>query len=106
MNFGLPPDLTLVVAENLILIGLTLKSVEAHKDDWVGDSIGGSVPIKWGALFWVVSMPKDGYLVIQVGEKSHRMCQGDFIVFKDTVMHSVVSKYKWHACLYQGRFQR
>lgn len=87
------PDLTTGVA-------LRMRCVEPHTDDWVGS---GKYPRRYAAVFWLVDMPKFEELFLQVGAEAKRMRVGDFVVFKDSVLHSVISKRMWRGCAYQVR---
>ena len=87
------PDLSSMVA-------LRLKCVDPHVDDWVGE---GGCPDKHLAAFWVIQMPGISELILQVGNAAHRMCEGSFIVFDDSVMHSVHAKQYWRGVAYQMR---
>ena len=87
------PDLTTSVA-------LRLRYVEPHQDDWVGS---GCPPRRHAAVFWLVDLPKFEELILHVGLVAKRMRQGDFVIFKDSVMHSVFAKSVWRGCSYQAR---
>ena len=90
---GWAPDLSSMVA-------LRMKCVDPHTDDWVGN---GNKPRRYMAAFWVVDVSGFNDLWIQVGNEAHRMYVGDFIVFRDSVMHCVVSKNTWRGVAYQMR---
>ena len=81
-------------------IALRMRCVEPHQDDWVG---AGKKPRRYAAVFWLVDMPKFEDLILQVGTVSHSMRPGDFVVFKDSVLHSVFAKRVWRGCAYQVR---
>jgi hypothetical protein len=81
-------------------IALRLRYVEPHEDDWVG---AGKHPRRYAAVFWLVDMPKFEDLILQVGTVAHRMRPGDFVVFRDSVLHSVFAKRVWRGCAYQVR---
>jgi|LakMenEpi03Aug12_release.lakeMendotaPanAssembly.Ray.scaffolds.fasta_scaffold551666_2 hypothetical protein len=84
-------------------IALRAKYVSPHVDDWVGI---GSPPSRYVALFWVVEMPRFERLTLQVGTEVCQMSLGDFVVFNDTVMHSVFADKFWRGCAYQARLTR
>jgi hypothetical protein len=83
-------------------IALRMRCVEPHSDDWVGT---GKQPRRYAAVFWVVEMPKFEDLILQVGGVAKRMRQGDFVVFKDSVLHSVFARRVWRGCAFQVRFK-
>lgn len=84
------------------LTALKLKAVEPHVDPWVGDS-----PEPDGddrrAVFMVVKGPKQGYVHLQAGLDATRMSEGDFVLFDDRVMHSVVATHTWVGIAWQLR---
>jgi hypothetical protein len=84
-------------------IALSLKNVQPHTDDWVGS---GPLPRRYAAVFWLVEMPKFEDLILQVGTMAERMRPGDFVVFKDNVLHGVFAIRKWRGCAYQVRPMR
>lgn len=81
-------------------IVLRMRCVEPHTDDWVG---AGKYPRRYAAVFWVVDLPRCEELFLQVGTEAKRLRAGDFVVFKDSVLHSVISKRVWRGCAYQVR---
>lgn len=81
-------------------IALRMRCVEPHQDDWVG---AGKYTRRYAAVFWLVDMPTSEVLILQVGTVAQRMKPGDFVVFKDSVLHSVISKRVWRGCAYQAR---
>lgn len=81
-------------------VALRMRCVEPHTDDWVG---AGKYPRRYAAVFWVVDLPRFEELFLQVGTEAKRMRAGDFVVFKDSVLHSVISKRVWRGCAYQVR---
>jgi len=84
-------------------IALRLRCCEPHTDTWLGV---GKMPSRYAAVFWVVDLPRGGELFLQVGTRAERMMENDFVVFKDSVMHSVVSERTWWGCSYQLRFKK
>jgi hypothetical protein len=86
------PDLTTSVA-------LRMRCVEPHQDDWVG----AGRPRRHAAVFWLVDAPKFEDLILHVGTVAKRMRTGDFVLFNDSVMHSVFAKRVWRGCAYQVR---
>ena len=81
-------------------IALRMRCVEPHQDDWVG---AGKYQRRYAAVFWLLDMPKFEDLILQVGTVAQRMRPGDFVVFKDSVLHSVFAKRVWRGCAYQVR---
>ena len=77
-------------------IALRMRCVEPHQDEWVG---AGKQPRRYAAVFWLVDMPKFEDLILQVGTVAHRMWPGDFVVFKDSVLHSVFAKRVWRVTI-------
>jgi len=77
-------------------IALKAKCVEPHTDPWVGY---GDEPKKYLSVFWLIKSSSG--LIIQVGNDAKRLLAGEFIVFDDRVMHSVVSKNTWYGMAYQ-----
>lgn len=92
-GLGWRPDITTSVA-------LRMRCVEPHTDEWVGT---GKYPRRYAAVFWVVDLPRFEELFLQVGTEAKRMRVGDFVVFKDSVLHSVISRRVWRGCAYQVR---
>ena len=89
------PDLTTRMA-------IRMRNVVPHTDDYVG--IGR--PRSYVAVFWLVDIPNGEGLCLQVGGVARSMRQGDFVVFKDSVLHSVISDRVWRGCAYQARPKR
>lgn len=89
------PDLTTSTA-------LRMRNVLPHTDDYVG--IGR--PRSYVAVFWLVDIPNGEGLYLQVGGVARAMQKGDFVVFKDSVLHSVSSDRVWRGCAYQARPKR
>ena len=79
-----------------------MRNVVPHTDDYVG--IG--IPRSYVAVFWLVDIPNGESLYLQVGRSARNMRQGDFVVFKDSVLHSVISDRVWRGCAYQARPKR
>lgn len=84
-------------------VALRMRSVEPHTDDWLGD---GKYPRLCAAVFWLVDLSKFDHIFLQVGTEARRMQLGDFVVFKDSVLHSVISNHVWRGCAYQVRPDR
>ena len=82
------------------MVALRMKCVDPHTDDWVGN---GNKPRRYMAAFWVLDVSGFNDLWIQVGNAAERMYVGDFVIFKDSVMHSVVAKNTWRGVAYQMR---
>lgn len=94
---------------------LTLKNVEPHDDPWVGADAPGwnrgredpppgwtyDGPVNRRAMFWVVSLPRFQELFLHVGTMAKRMRAGDWVMFDDRILHSVISNRKWYGCAYQ-----
>lgn len=78
-------------------IALKMKNVEPHTDTWVGSGN----PKKYTSIFWLVSIPKNNYLYIQIGDRAVKMYAGYFVEFDDTVLHSVQSSHTWYGIAYQ-----
>jgi hypothetical protein len=89
------PDLTTRTA-------IRMRNVVPHTDDYVG--IGR--PRSYVAVFWLVDIPNGKGLYLQVGGVARYMRQGDFVIFKDTVLHSVISDFVWSGCAYQAKPKR
>jgi hypothetical protein len=81
---------------------IRMRHVEPHTDDYVG--IGR--PRSYVAVFWLVDIPKFEDVILQVGTVGKRMQQGDFVVFKDSVLHSVFARCVWRGCAYQAKPKR
>ena len=82
-------------------ITLRMRSVDPHKDDWVGC---GPRPLRYAAVFWLVDMPRYSLpIILQVGAVIHKMVPGDYVIFDDRVLHSVVAHNVWYGCAYQVR---
>jgi hypothetical protein len=84
-----------------------MRNVPPHTDRRSpGDYVGISRPRNYVAVFWLVDMPNGEGLYLQVGGVARSMRQGDFVVFKDSVLHSVISDRVWRGCAYQARPKR
>ena len=82
-------------------ITLRMRSVDPHKDDWVG---GGPRPRRYAAVFWLVDMSRYSLpIILKVGAVIHKMVPGDYVIFDDRVLHSVVAHNVWYGCAYQVR---
>lgn len=79
------------------LIVLSLRNVQPHNDDYVGD--GDEVPETRDrrAIFWLLK----GTLHIQVANDYKRMEAGDFVVFNDAMTHSVIAERRWYGAAWQ-----
>ena len=99
-NFGSVPCGNAWKYESETGIALRMRCVEPHQDDWVG---AGKKPRRYAAVFWLVEMPNFEDLILQVGTVVCRMRPGDFVVFKDSVLHSVFARRVWRGCAYQVR---
>lgn len=85
---------------------LRLRYVTPHQDDWVGDhdeDDGEDGPIGRRAVFWLVDAPPYHSIIVQVGTMSAELRTGDWILFDDSILHSVFSSKLWRGCAYQVR---
>lgn len=86
---------------------LTLKNVEPHEDPWVGmasDEHDFDGPKNRRALFWVLAVSGhavNGHIHFQCGRKAERLAPGDWVVFDDRIMHSVITDRKWYGAASQ-----
>lgn len=94
---------------------ITLKNVEPHDDPWVGMDPPGwnrgqedpptgwtyDGPVDRRAVFWVADLPRHQELFLHVGTMAKRMRAGDWVIFDDRILHSVISNRKWYGCAYQ-----
>ena len=83
-------------ADNAIL--LKAKNVEPHNDPWVGRT-EEPLTADRRSIFWFLK----GSLIIQVANDYTSMSAGDFIVFNDSLVHSVQSKVTWLGAAWQLR---
>jgi len=82
---------------------ICMRNVVPHTDDWIG---ANPVPRRHANVFWLVDIPNREGLYLQVGGVARFMRQGDFVVFKDSVLHSVISDRVWRGCAYQAKPKR
>jgi hypothetical protein len=76
---------------------LKLKTVEPHSDPWVGYSDDEPIRPDRLAIFWLLK----GDLCLQVANDYTRMQAGDFVLFNDALVHSVVATKTWLGAAWQ-----
>lgn len=74
---------------------LKARNVEPHRDSNVGLIPEGYE--FFGGIFGLLS----GDCILQVGNSSIRMCQGDWVLFDDYRLHSVYADKQWHGLAVQ-----
>jgi hypothetical protein len=77
---------------------LAMKNCEPHTDFYDGDE--NAVDAR-RALFWVIALPRHAEMHIHVGNAYKRLYEGDYVVFDDSLMHSVQSDRLWRGVAYQ-----
>jgi hypothetical protein len=87
--------------DRLTSIALRLKTVEPHTDDWSGSF--SNKPRSYAAVFWLMHVNDNDCIYLQIGNTAERLRAGDFVVFDDRIMHSVVARHTWIGCAYQAR---
>jgi hypothetical protein len=75
---------------------LKLRNVEPHDDTWVGGYDEPVLPNR-RAVFWLLK----GELIIHAALEYRRMKAGDFVVFNDGLVHSVLAKRQWLGAAWQ-----
>ena len=80
------------------LIFLKMKNVEPHTDPYVGNVELEEHDV-FASLFWVLDARKP--LHLQVGPHSASLKAGSWVLFADTVTHSVISDATWVGCATQ-----
>jgi hypothetical protein len=80
--------------QNAIL--LKLRHVEPHDDPWVSNGEEPTQPDR-RAVFWLLK----GDLHLQVANSYWHMHAGDFAVFNDALVHSVVATRQWLGSAWQ-----
>jgi len=71
-------------------VALTLKCVDAHRDDPIGCTVKG---YKYaGGVFGLTK----GYCTLHVGNEYERLGPGDWVMFNDNIVHSVFATAKWY----------
>ena len=84
------------------ITALSLKNVQPHDDPWVGKQ-----PEPEGddrrSVFWLVDFPENEILYLQVGTEFKAMRRYEYVVFDDSVLHSVQANRKWWGVAYQLR---
>jgi hypothetical protein len=76
------------------------KNVYPHTDPWCGRR---PEPIERRNLFWLAKYPRDRYLEFYYGNDSCRMTGGDWVIFDDSIVHSLISKYTWYGMILELR---
>lgn len=105
-TFGLVPTHDGYSFSHRELTALSLSYVEAHQDPWVSDHRDGDGedgPDKRRAIFWLLDTAEGNSVILHAGTRMMRMKPGDFVVFDDSIMHSVYSPRKWWGLAYQLR---
>jgi hypothetical protein len=103
INFGDVPCGEKWKPEMSTSTAICMRNVVPHTDDWIG---ANPVPRRHATVFWLVDIPNREGLYLQVGGVARFMRQGDFVVFKDSVLHSVISDRVWRGCAYQAKPKR
>lgn len=80
------------------MIFLKMKNVEPHTDTYVGYHDLQEHDV-FASLFWVLEARKPLYL--HVGPNSASLKAGSWVLFADTVTHSVISDATWVGCATQ-----
>lgn len=70
------------------------KNVQPHTDPWVGSGLLTDGTIQRN-IFWLMHSPSDTPIYLQVGNDARKMYPGDWVIFDDSTMHSVVSDITW-----------
>ena len=76
------------------------KNISPHTDPWCGKY---PEPIERRNLFWLAKYPRDRYLEFYYGNDSCRMTGGDWVIFDDSIVHSLISKYTWYGMILELR---
>lgn len=74
-------------------IQLTMKNVEPHCDEYMGDEFPNSKQFT-ASLFWVVHSREPIHL--HAGLHFLAMSAGDWVVFPDSIVHSITATNKWY----------
>ena len=69
---------------------LTMKGVEPHFDDMVGETVRGYKFV--GGAFGLTK----GYCTLHVGKEYEKLGAGDWVMFDDGIAHSVFATAKWY----------
>lgn len=73
---------------------LKSKSVQPHTDPWLGSGLLADCNTQRN-IFWLMHSLSGSPIYLQVGNDARKMYPGDWVVFDDSVMHSVVSDVTW-----------
>lgn len=76
------------------------KNVVPHTDPWCGKY---PEPIERRNLFWLTHCSPNSHVEFYHGNESTRLFAGDWVIFDDTIVHSVASKYLWYGMILELR---
>ena len=82
------------------MVAMKMRCVGPHKDGWVGSHPD---PRRYLSVFGLTKAPIGTDFHLHVRNEQIRMTAGQWVLFNDRLMHSVVAHRLWHGVAYQMR---